>query len=649
MRSAFDSYDGRATALSASDEPLKMETPYWRIDAGGRTTSQPDLLLGRLARIAAPTLRLLRSAAPTAAVVVIGAQLLSGLTTVASLLLTTEALRNLLADGSTAERLTRALPALLQIAGIYAVRLISDLVALSAKAHLVPKVQRAAEEQLYVASLDAELSSFDDPGFYDQLLRARDRGVMHIESAIDSMVEAAGATFTVVGAATALTLLNPLLFLILFVALLPEGWAALTAARLKYAGMAKTIVLARQVQMMAELATRRESAPEVRANQARNYVLREYRRHALDLQDHMVALGLREARVTSLGRVSSAVGVAITFVALGFMLEAQWLGAAVAGTAVIAIRSAGAEITRLMRAVNDILEKALYVADYHEFVGALATGAAPTAARSATAAPATRPSPDRIELRDVHFRYPGSNAGFALTAVSLRIEPGQSIALVGENGSGKTTLAKVIAGLYTATSGDVLWDGVDIRSIRPQCLSDDVTMVLQEPIRWPRTARDNIRLGRFDRTDPDDAQLHKAAMQSLAMDVIDRLPSRWNTLLSKEFSGGQDLSSGQWQRLAVARGLFRGGKLVIWDEPTAPLDAKAERAVYESLRDLARERTVILITHRLASVRNADLILFLDRGRIAESGTHEQLLQLNGKYAELYRIQTQLHATEEPT
>ena len=137
-----------------------------------------------------------------------------------------------------------------------------------------------------------------------------------------------------------------------------------------------------------------------------------------------------------------------------------------------------------------------------------------------------------------------------------------------------------------------------------------------------------------------------AAQQARALEVIEGLPQGWETLLSREFKGGQDLSAGEWQRLAVARGLYRDAPLVIWDEPTAPLDAKAEYAVYESLRKLASNRTVILITHRLASVRNADRILFLERGMLVEQGKHDELLRLNGRYAELYRLQAKLHGIE---
>jgi ABC-type multidrug transport system fused ATPase/permease subunit len=283
----------------------------------------------------------------------------------------------------------------------------------------------------------------------------------------------------------------------------------------------------------------------------------------------------------------------------------------------------------------------LYIADYQAFLDQAARRSIAGGAGEAPATPAT------ITLNGVSFRYEGARASAALQDVSLQIRAGETIALVGENGSGKTTLAKLIAGLYAPTEGQVQWDGIDLRRLSAASIADRVAMVLQHPVRWPRSARDNVRIGRHDRLDPDDEALERAARLARAEEVIARLPQGWQSLLSRHFRGGTDLSGGQWQRLAVARGLYRDAPIVIWDEPTAPLDAKAEYAVYESLRKLAAGRTVILITHRLASVRNADRILFLEQGRLIEQGCHEELLSLNGRYAELYRLQARLHGAEE--
>lgn len=627
-----------------ADEP-SLAMPYWRIESAGTASPGWRAFLRRAVGAARPSFRLLRRAAPRTAIVVVGSQLLSGLATAVSLLLIAKVISVVVDGGSGTLRWPDLVPWLSAMVLALAAKLALDAVALSAKATLVPKVRREAETDLYAVSLEADLELFDDPGFYDRLLRARDRGLMHLEGILDAAIDIGAASFGVAGAAVALVVLHPLLLPALLLALLPDAIAAFAAARTQYAGMARTILLTRQAQMMSDLATSRSTVPEVRANQAGGYVLSEYDRHARDLEAHTIELGRREARTIVLGRALSGIGLLANFAVLGGMLYAGWLGLAAAGAAIVAVRSASSEIARLVQAANTSVERALYIADYHDFV-------ADTRARSRRRPPPgeARPMPSGapgIVLESVSFAYPNTTGEPALSDVSLEIRPGETIALVGENGSGKTTLAKLIAGLYRPTAGRLLWDGQDYASFDPEALADRIAMVLQEPTRWPRTARDNIRLGRNEAVDPDGRRLLEAARHSHAIDVVERLPRGWDTLLSKEFQGGRDLSAGQWQRLAVARGLYRDAPLVIWDEPTAPLDARAECAVYDSLRRLAVDRTVVLITHRFASIRGADRIYFLERGRIVESGRHEALMAAEGRYAELYRLQARLHALEE--
>jgi len=624
-----------------SDEAgqMDLELPFWRLNNTSCERLGLLLLARRLTKAVRPILSTVRAAAPRASAVILFAQLLSGAATTLVLLLTTRAFELLLAERAIPERLHAAFPILLVLGSVLLVRMVLDAAVLRAKAHLIPKVCRAAEEEVFRSSLQVELESFDDPVFYNQLHRARQRGVMHLESATNSVIEALRASFSVVGAAVALFWLNPLLLLILVLALLPEGWSSLNAARMRYAGMPTTIALLRKTQMMGDLATEREAAPEIRANQAHDYVLAEYSRSATALQNHAISLGLGDARAMILGRALSGLGLIATFTALGLMLQSRWLGLAVSGAAVIAIRSATASLDTVVRIANELFEKGLYITDYREFIERSRLRRRPSKSIKAP----TRPR--RIELHGVGFEYPGGGC-FALKNVSFTIDAGQTIALVGENGSGKTTIARLIAGLYRPTSGRITWDGVDILTLDPVSVADRVVMVHQQPIRWPRSARDNVRLGRHTRVDPSGDALMDAAQQARALEVIEGLPQGWETLLSREFKGGQDLSAGQWQRLAVARGLYRDAPVVIWDEPTAPLDAKAEYAVYESLRKLASNRTVILITHRLSSIRNADRIFFLERGELVEQGDHNELLRMNERYAEMYRLQTQLHCIE---
>ncbi|WP_245601658.1 ABC transporter ATP-binding protein [Hamadaea tsunoensis] len=604
-------------------------------------TLGPWGLLRRLGEAARPIAGIIRSAAPRPAALILAAQVAAGLAGATGLLATTGVLENLLAAGPTPERIAAALPGLLLVIFGYATRGALDLVTAFAAARLVPAVRRAAEQRLYAAAVAVELSAFDDATFYDRLHRARDRAVPHIERAAENLVELLGALFALAAAATTVGVLHPVLLPVLVLGVAPEAWAVLRAARVEFATMTVTATLARRVWMIADLATKREAAAEIRACQAEAYVLDDYARAAEALRRQETVVGTMLARTRAAGRIFAGAGIALTYVALAVLLDVGWVALPVAGTAVIAIRASVGALTRLVVSGNRIVEQALYVADYRSFLTDAHARRGSTPGRPVTGGPRV------IRVEDVTFRYPGS-ARPALSQVDLTIHAGQTIALVGENGSGKTTLAKLLAGLYRPTEGAVRWDGDDLRTLDADGLAAQIVMVQQEPVRWPATARANVRVGRSTRTDDDDEMLLRVARQARADEVVDRLPQRWETLLSRYFRGGQELSGGQWQRMAIARGLYRDAPLLLWDEPTAPLDARAEAAVYESLRQLAEGRTVLLITHRLASVRYADRIFLLHQGELVEQGTHAELMAADGRYAELYALQSRMYAPAEP-
>jgi ATP-binding cassette subfamily B protein len=327
---------------------------------------------------------------------------------------------------------------------------------------------------------------------------------------------------------------------------------------------------------------------------------------------------------------SAMTGVATVGVygTLGALLASGALPLSVAGTAVLSLRSAAGSIQQLMYAVNQCYEEGLYFSDYLAFC-------ADAAAR--IPATGTVPAPtafSRITADGVTFSYPGV-ATPALRDVSIEINSGEVIALVGENGSGKTTLAKILAGLYRPSAGCVRWDEVSISDVDGEPLREQIAVIAQDHGNWPLSVRDNITMGRLF----DDALLTAAVTASGADTVISELAKGYDTLLAREFKDGAELSGGQWQRIAAARGIYRTAPLLIMDEPTAALDARAEYALFSSLRRLAQDRTVLIITHRLASVRQADRIYVLAHGSVIEAGTHAELLDLGGQYAELYTLQ----------
>lgn len=244
--------------------------------------------------------------------------------------------------------------------------------------------------------------------------------------------------------------------------------------------------------------------------------------------------------------------------------------------------------------------------------------------------------PPRMELRDVTFRYPGASKE-SLKNVSLTIEPGETIAVVGPNGAGKTTLVKMLTGLYQPTSGQILLDGEDIATLSMAQLRARVGVIFQDFVRFHFTVAENIGVGWIPAMG-DRAEIERAAAAGGIEDVIEGLPEGYGQGLGRWF-GGEELSVGQWQRLALARAFMRRSPILILDEPTASLDAEAEVEIFSRFRSLAAERTAILITHRFSTVRMADRIVVFEGGRLTEDGSHAELLDRDGRYAKMFRLQ----------
>ena len=308
------------------------------------------------------------------------------------------------------------------------------------------------------------------------------------------------------------------------------------------------------------------------------------------------------------------------------------IGVAGAGAAIIAIRLLATQVQALFRSVQTIFESGLFLDDLDRF---LALGTPALEAADGADAPRTFST---IRAEDVRFRYPGSEVD-ALRGVDVELRAGEIVAVVGENGSGKTTLAKLLAGLYQPGGGRVTWDGVDISTFRPASLRERVSVTFQDFVRYSFTATDNIAVGRVeDAADPE--RVRAAARAAGAEEVLDGLPDGFDTLLSRLFTGGTDLSGGQWQRVALARSFFRDAPLVVLDEPSSALDPRAEHALFSTLRGALDGRTALFISHRFSTVRGADRIIVMDAGTVVEQGTHDELVALGGLYADLYRLQT---------
>jgi ATP-binding cassette subfamily B protein/ATP-binding cassette subfamily C protein len=616
----------------AASEPewAELAPPSW--DAHGSTYVATSFraMARRIPALVREAWRVAWAASPRAAVSAVALQVGAGVLTGVGLLATTGVLQALIAGGPTPERVRAAVPALALVVAARAARSALEIAAGWAQARLSPLVDLVAERRLFELTTKVDLVAFDDPAFDESMRRARDRGVDSAARVVDAVVDVVTGAVGLAAAAGTLGLLHPLLLPLLVFAALPHGWASVRAARIEYLAMIAEMGIRRRKWILSDLMADRHTAAEVRAYTAGGYLLGRYAAVAR----RETAAHLRVARQQSTARAAGAVlaGLAsgLVYLTLGLLLIHGVVPLPAAGTAMLAIQTGQGALATLIRSTNSLYENGLYFVDYLDFCAE----AERRAAGGGTGPPG---QPELITVTDVTFCYPGQDQP-AVRGVSVEIHRGQIVALVGENGSGKTTLARLIAGLYQPDAGRICWDGVPVPAAGTEQVCRQVALVPQDYVRWPFTAGDNILIGRHDHPDPQPA-LDRAAEAAGADRVIATLPNGYRTLLDRAFKGGHELSSGQWQRLAVARGFFRDAGLLICDEPTAALDARAEHAVYTRLRQLAAGRTVLLITHRLASVRHADHIYVLDRGQVLEHGTHDQLIARNGRYAELFALQ----------
>ena len=297
-----------------------------------------------------------------------------------------------------------------------------------------------------------------------------------------------------------------------------------------------------------------------------------------------------------------------------------------------AIAGASTNIQGLFSTFSHIADHALFLTDLIEFFSVR-----PKICSLPNSLPGPRPIRQGFEFKNVSFAYPGRSK-LVLENVNFRLEPGERIALVGANGQGKTTIVKLLSRLYDVTSGHIFLDGNDIREYDMDDLWKEIAVIFQDFMRYEMTASQNIAMGRIEESS-NPTRIRAAALKSMAEEVVHKLPKRYEQMLGCRFSGGVDLSGGEWQRLALARAYLRDAQLLILDEPTAALDARSEHEVFERFAELTQGKMSVLISHRFSTVRMADRILVLKNGTIAEQGPHNLLVKSGGSYAEMFELQ----------
>ncbi|MEU6606101.1 ABC transporter ATP-binding protein [Streptomyces shenzhenensis] len=599
-------------------------------------------MLTRLPGMLASSFRLARRADPRAARTVLVAETGRGVAQAVSLLAVNSVLGRLIGAGPIEERLRGAVPALTTMAAVMLVAALLRAASTYATGRLEPKVERVATELYLERAAAVELAAIEDHAFH-KLLDTAQYGAQSARRMITYGTRVVNAVISLVAAAGVLTVLHPALLPLLITMTLPSAWGALTNARRRYESFHTWVQHARAGHLIASLLTEPAAAPEIRVHGVGPFLLRHFREMSETAEGEQARLARLAARTGLIAAALTGLATVATYATLGALLLTGAMALSVAGTAVIAIRTGSASLGTLVLEINQLHEEALFVGDLQRLYVEAAERAIPVGGERLPE------DPKEVRFENVTFSYPGEATRPALDDVSLALPLGRIVALVGENGSGKTTLVKLLAGLYTPDRGRILWDGVDAAGADRHELAERIAMVAQDFKRWPFTARVNVAVGRSSAPLTEE-RLAAALAGAGAEEVVAELPHGLDTLLARNFSGGHELSGGQWQRLGIARAAYRRGHILIVDEPTAALDARAELEVFERIRALAGNgQTVVLITHRLASVRHADLVHVLEQGRLVESGTPDELLARGGVYAELYGLQAEQFTSKLPT
>ncbi|WP_035564191.1 ABC transporter ATP-binding protein [Hymenobacter sp. IS2118] len=485
----------------------------------------------------------------------------------------------------------------------------------------------------HAASLD--LDQFEDSTFYDKLERARRQTLSR--TVLMSQVLAQGQdTVTLVLLAAGLVAFQPWLLGLLLLAVVPAFLGESHFNERSYSLSHSWTPERRELDYLRQTGASDETAKEVKIFGLSGFLVNRFRELSDDFYRQNKSLVLRRA---GWGTLFAAVGAAGYYGAYVYIIARTVSGSISLGQLTF-LAGSFARLRGLLEGIlsrfSSVADGALYLQDFFDFFALR-----PRIVRQATTGDTARPFPRPIrlgfEFENVGFQYK-NGAKWAIRNLSFKLQAGEKLALVGENGAGKTTLVKLLARLYDPSEGRILLDGHDLREYDPAELRQEIGVIFQDFVRFQLPAGQNLAVGRIEERQ-NQPRIVTAAQQSLADTVIAKLPGGYDQMIGRRFNGGVDLSGGEWQKIALGRAYMRDAQLLILDEPTAALDARAEFEVFERFKELTQGKTAVLISHRFSTVRMADRILVIENGQFVEIGSHEELLANGGRYAELFALQ----------
>lgn len=476
-----------------------------------------------------------------------------------------------------------------------------------------------------------DLVTLENPEFHDKLELARRQTTARL-GMLATLAGLAQQAVTLLSLSAAVVSFSPWFLVLMVAAVIPSFLGETHFAMLAYSILFRWTPERRELDYLRLLGASNQSAKEVKVFGLGPWLTDRARLLFEQFYDDNKSLAIKRAGMGSLLNLLPTAGYYGAYV---LVLVRTLAGALTLGDLTFLSGSFARSrtiIEGLFSNFNNITEQAFYLKDLFDFFQTQ-----PTIVSKPDALPAPRPIRMGLEFRGVSFAYPGSRKK-VLNRISFRLDSRERIALIGENGAGKTTLVKLVARLYDPTEGSILLDGIDLREYDAEDLRKEIGVIFQDYMRYDMLVKDNIGVGRIEKL-ADQDRIEHAARKSLAAPLIANLAKGYEQMLGRRFDNGVDLSAGQWQKIALARAYMRDAQVLILDEPTASLDARAEYEVFRRFTELTSDRMALLISHRFSTVRMADRILVLNEGAIQEQGTHEQLIALGGRYAELFELQ----------
>ncbi|MEL6578470.1 MAG: ABC transporter ATP-binding protein [Cyanobacteria bacterium J06621_12] len=491
---------------------------------------------------------------------------------------------------------------------------------------------------IHAKSVEADLEYYENAKYHDALQRAQQEAPYRPPQILNRLAQVGQNSISLVAMVGLLVSLHWGIIGILLVATLPAVFVRTKFSKIFYNWQRRRTQLERQSVYLGWMLTNEQFAKEVRLFDLGGWFSQEYRQIRHQLYQEKLSISSKRTLAFFL---SQAFAGALVFSVFGYIIYQTIEGALLLGDLVLyyqALQRGQNNLRLTLSNVSGLYEDNLFLANLYEFLDLKPRVIDPEQ---------PKPMPLKIkrgiEFKNVNFSYADS-AREALIDINLTIKPGETIALVGENGSGKTTLIKLLCRLYDPISGSISVDGVDLKLFKIADLRRQVSVIFQDYAKYHFSAEENIRLGNID-VPPKDKDIYRAAMESGAHDVVTRLPQGYDTVLGKLFDSGEELSIGQWQKVALARAFLRDSQVIVLDEPTSAMDPKAEYEIFKKFRELIKDQSAVLITHRLSTVKMADRIYVMDGGKIIESGTHDELMQLQQSYANLFETQAQNYRT----